>query len=59
MFNKALNNMRFIYFYCTNAIREFIGKIAIKIVLKSVYLYEQKSSFFIAGKHAVIGSFKK
>ena len=22
MFNKALNNMRFIYFYCTNAIRE-------------------------------------
>ena len=22
LFNKALNNMRFIYFYCTNAIRE-------------------------------------
>ena len=26
LFNKALNNMRFIYFYCTNAIREFKEK---------------------------------
>ena len=26
LFNKALNNMRFIYFYCTNAIRELYEK---------------------------------
>ena len=26
LFNKALNNMRFIYFYCTNATRELYEK---------------------------------
>ena len=31
LFNKALNNMRFIYFYCTNAIREMKGN-SLKIV---------------------------
>ena len=56
MFNKALNNMRFIYFYCTNAIREFQEK-QYKNQEKS-RIMTQKSSFFIAGRHAVISALK-
>ena len=56
MFNKALNNMRFIYFYCTNAIREIKGN-SLKNSLNSTFIMN-KSSFFIVGKHAVIEALK-
>ena len=56
MFNKALNNMRFIYFYCTNAIRE-IYENSLKISVNSTFIMN-KSSFFIVGKHAVIEALK-
>ena len=52
MFNKALNNMRFIYFYCTNAIRE-IYENSLKNSVNSTFIMN-KSSFFVVGKHAVI-----
>ena len=56
MFNKALNNMRFIYFYCTNAIRE-IKENSLKNRVNSTFIMN-KSSFFIVGKNAVIESLK-
>jgi len=56
MFNKALNNMRFIYFSCTIATRDLLGK-KHKIRIKTVQ-FMNKSSFFIVGKHAVIGALK-
>ena len=48
--------MRFIYFSCTNATRDLLGK-KHKIRIKAV-LFMNKSSFFIVGKHAVIGALK-
>ncbi len=56
MLNKALNNMRFIYFYCTNAIRE-IYENSLKISVNSTFIMN-KSSFFVVGKHAVIEALK-
>ena len=56
MFNKALNNMRFIYFYCTNAIRE-IYENSLKNSVNSTFIMN-KSSFFVVGKHAVIEALK-
>ena len=48
--------MRFIYFSCTNATRDLLGK-KHKIRVKTV-LFMNKSSFFIVGKHAVIEALK-
>ena len=56
MVKKALNNMRFIYFYCTNAIREIEEKRS-KIRVNST-INMNRSSFFIVGKHAVIEALK-
>ncbi len=56
MFNKALNNMRFIYFYYTNAIREIWENILKNSVISTITMI--KSSFFIVGKHAVIEALK-
>jgi len=39
LFNKALNNMRFIYFSCTIATRDLIEKKR-KIRVKHRYIYE-------------------
>jgi len=39
LFNKALNNKRFIYFYCINAISELLAKQAKKRV-KHELIYE-------------------
>ena len=52
LFNKASNNMRFIYFYSTIATRDLVGKDN-KIRVKDQYIMN-KSSFFIVGQHAVI-----
>ena len=56
MFNKALNNMRFIYFSCTIATRDLPRKKR-KNCIKTVQIMN-KSSFFIVGKHAVIEALK-
>ena len=56
LFNKALNNMRFIYFFCTIATRDLIEK-NVKYVQNSA-IFMNKSSFFIVGKHAVIEALK-
>ncbi len=56
MFNKALNNMRFIYFYCTNAICEIKENCSKNSVNSTIIM--NKSSFFIVGKHAVIEALK-
>ena len=56
MFNKALNNKRFIYFYCINAISELLAKQAKKRIKQELIM--NKSSFFIVGKHAVIEALK-
>ena len=56
LFNKALNNMRFIYFSCTIATRDLIEK-NVKYVQNSA-IFMNKSSFFIVGKHAVIEALK-
>ena len=48
--------MRFIYFYCTNAIRE-IKENSIKNSVNSTIIMN-KTSFFIVGKHAVIEALK-
>jgi hypothetical protein len=39
LFNKALNNKRFIYFYRINAIREIVSKKRKKRI-KSINIYE-------------------
>ena len=52
LFNKASNNMGFIYFYFSIATRDLVGK-DVKIRIKQGNIMN-KSSFFIAGKHAVI-----
>jgi len=39
LFNKASNNMRFIYFYCANAICDLMGKYSKKRV-KLTKFYE-------------------
>jgi len=39
LFNKALNNKRFIYFYCINAIREIARK-QVKKRIKNNKIYE-------------------
>ena len=48
--------MRFIYFYCTNAIRE-IYENSLKNSANSTFIMN-KSSFFVVGKHAVIEALK-
>ena len=48
--------MRFIYFYCTNAIRE-IYENSLKNSVNSTFIMN-KSSFFVVGKHAVIEALK-
>jgi len=56
LFNKASNNMRFIYFIFTNAIRDLMRKYEKKHVKYEVFM--NKSSFFIVGQHAVIEALK-
>ena len=45
LFNKASNNMRFIYFYCSIATRDLLGK-DVKIRIKLAYIYEQIIIFY-------------
>ena len=45
LFNKASNNMRFIYFYCSIATRDLLEK-GVKKRIKLTYIYEQIIIFY-------------
>jgi len=56
LFNKASNNMRFIYFIYPNATRDLVGNYSKKRIKQRIIM--NKSSFFIVGQHAVLEALK-